>query len=178
MVVLLHGAGGSADDGLGLLLRQADEHRLMLYAPQSIGPSWDLIHGGYGPDVARIQQALTQLLTTYRLARSTLVIGGFSDGASYALSLGLVNGDVFDAVLAFSPGFTAPASRADSPACFISHGTADRVLPVDRCSRRIVPALRRAGYPVRYHEFDGGHEVPPAVVEDAMDWLSTAVARR
>jgi predicted esterase len=30
---------------------------------------------------------------------------GFSDGASYALSLGLANGDLFTHVLGFSPGF-------------------------------------------------------------------------
>jgi phospholipase/carboxylesterase len=46
-------------------------------------------------------------------------------------------------------------------------------LPIDRCSRRLVPALRQAGYRVHYHEFDGGHEVPPPVVEEALGWLST-----
>lgn len=33
-----------------------------------------------------------------------VAIGGFSDGASCALSLGLVNGDLFTHVMAFSPG--------------------------------------------------------------------------
>ncbi|HEV2088501.1 MAG TPA: hypothetical protein VGR21_09330 [Cryptosporangiaceae bacterium] len=107
-----------------------------------------------------------------------LAIGGFSDGASYALSLGLINGDVFDAVLAFSPGFAAATALAASPACFVSHGRSDRVLPIDRCSRRIVPTLRRLGYPVRYHEFDGGHEVPTAVVDEALEWLSTVTQQR
>ncbi len=42
-------------------------------------------------------------------------IGGFSDGASYALSLGLTNGDLFTHVLAFSPGFMRPASQVGRP---------------------------------------------------------------
>jgi predicted esterase len=47
------------------------------------------------------------------------------------------------------------------------------VLPIDRCSRRIVPTLRRAGYDVTQREFDGGHAVPPEVVHDAADWFTT-----
>ncbi|HLL65404.1 MAG TPA: phospholipase [Micromonosporaceae bacterium] len=183
LVVLLHGAGGSAAAGLELLIGHADERQLMLFAPQSVGSTWDLIRGGYGPDVTRIQQALTRILGTYRVARPGLVIGGFSDGASYALSLGLRNGDLVDAVLAFSPGFAAGTSgtatpAADPPGCFISHGRSDRVLPIDRCSRRIVPTLRDSGYPVHYAEFAGGHEVPGTVVDEAMDWLGTTGAKR
>ena len=33
---------------------------------------------------------------------------GFSDGASYALSLGAANGDLFTHIAAFSPGFMRP----------------------------------------------------------------------
>jgi phospholipase/carboxylesterase len=83
-----------------------------------------------------------------------LAIGGFSDGASYALSLGISNGDLFTHVLAFSPGFMAPAGRTGSPHIFVSHG----VLPIDRCSRKIVPDLERGGCNVLYWEFDGADE--------------------
>jgi predicted esterase len=34
-----------------------------------------------------------------------------------------------------------------------------------------VPALQRAGYDVLYHEFDGGHTVPPDIAEEAFKWL-------
>jgi predicted esterase len=53
---------------------------------------------------------------------------------------------------------------------YVAHGTADRVLPIDRCSRRIVPALRDADYDVHYREFDGGHVVPADLAEDAFAW--------
>jgi phospholipase/carboxylesterase len=45
------------------------------------------------------------------------------------------------------------------------------VLPIDRCSRRIVPVLEKRGYDVSYHEFTGGHAVPMAIQRMAVQWL-------
>jgi phospholipase/carboxylesterase len=53
-----------------------------------------------------------------------------------------------------------------------AHGTRDRVLHVERCSRRIVPMLRASGYTVRYEEFDGGHEVPAGIASAVASWLA------
>jgi len=116
--------------------------------------------------------------TAKRVPISGHTIAGFSDGASYALTLGVSNGDVFDSVVAFSPGFFAPQVQHGRPGFFVSHGVGDQVLPVDRCSRRLVPKLRRRGYDVTYEEFDGGHEVPQAVREQAMAWLESPSSRR
>lgn len=169
LVLLLHGAGGSARAGLDLLHPIAARDRLVLVAPQSASATWDVILGGYGPDIRRIDQLLDRVAGSHPVDRFT--VGGFSDGASYAVSLGVGNGDLFDSVLAFSPGFAAPVVRHGRPRFFVSHGTDDRVLPVDRCSRRLVARLERAGYPVEYQEFDGPHTVPAAVVERAGAWL-------
>ena len=98
---------------------------------------------------------------------------GFSDGASYGLSLGLTNGDLFTHLIAFSPGFMAPATKRGKPPIFVSHGTHDGVLPIERCSRRIVPQLDREGYEVRYREFDGTHTVPRSIARDALEWLTS-----
>lgn len=101
-----------------------------------------------------------------------MAIGGYSDGASYALSLGISNGDLFGHILAFSPGFVAPAGRFGSPRIFVSHGTRDRWLPIGRTSRRLVPDLERMGYGVLYREFDGPHVVPPGIAREAVDWFT------
>jgi predicted esterase len=45
-------------------------------------------------------------------------------------------------------------------------------LPIDLCSRRIVPRLERAGYDVRYREFDGGHTISPEIALEAVDWFT------
>jgi phospholipase/carboxylesterase len=176
LVLLLHGAGATAQHGLDLLIGQADDAGLILVAPSSQGETWDLLLGGYGPDVAWIDRALAEVFQRLPVDPTRLAVGGFSDGASYALSLGLTNGDLFSHVLAFSPGFAAPARRRGRPRLFLSHGTRDRVPPIHACSRRLVPELRQTGYQVRYREFAGGHVIPPAIVLEAVAWLGSPAA--
>lgn len=172
MIVMLHGAGGAASHGIELLREDADERGLLLLAPSSHASTWDVIVGGFGADVSMIDEALRLIFDHYEVDARRLAIGGFSDGASYALSLGLTNGDLFTHIVAFAPGFAAPASLHGRPRVYVSHGTQDRVLPIDRCSRRLVPGLRAEGYDVRYREFDGGHTVPPEVRGEAMEMLA------
>jgi phospholipase/carboxylesterase len=171
LALMLHGAGGHAEHGMGLLRGLADRTGLILLAPASRQGTWDVILGEYGPDVAFIDAALDRTFRDYNVDPHRVAIGGFSDGASYALSLGLTNGDLFTHVLAFSPGFMAPAAHRGRPRLFLSHGTDDQVLPIDLCSRRMVPRLEKAGYDVRYREFEGPHTVPPEIAREAADWF-------
>jgi phospholipase/carboxylesterase len=173
LVLTLHGAGGTARGGLAPLLPLADAHRLLLVAPNSLDRTWDLIsQGRWGSDVQRINQALTWVFATYPVDSTRLAISGFSDGASYALSLGLANADLFTHIIAFSPGFLVSTPRSGSPRVYLSHGRADTVLPIDQTTRRIVPRLQAAGIPTEVHEFDGPHTVPPEIAEDAVRWLT------
>ena len=174
LLLMLHGAGGSASRALPLLQKLADEFALILLVPDSRGQTWDVIEGGFGPDVTYLDRALAQTFGRYNVDPARLAVGGFSDGASYALSLGLTNGDLFTHVLAFSPGFMSPAAKHGSPALFVSHGTRDQILPIDVCSRRLVPQMKRAGYRVEYREFDGVHTVPPDIARGALDWFLKA----
>jgi phospholipase/carboxylesterase len=73
-------------------------------------------------------------------------------------------------VIAFSPGFMVVPEMHGSPSVFVSHGVGDSVLPIDRCSRRLVPRLQEAGLDVTYREFDGGHVVPPEIAAEAESW--------
>ncbi|MFI7029977.1 alpha/beta hydrolase [Microbispora rosea] len=170
LAVVLHGAGGTAEQALEWLLPQASDLGVLLLAPQAVSATWDVIVGGYGADVSRIDAALEEAFSRTAVAVGEVAVAGFSDGASYALSLGLANGDLFQAVLAFSPGFMAPMIRHGRPRIFVSHGVSDRVLPIDECSRRLVPELRESGYEVTYEEFRGGHQVPPQTAAAAVRW--------
>ncbi|HEV7252433.1 MAG TPA: alpha/beta hydrolase-fold protein [Mesorhizobium sp.] len=170
LALSLHGAGGTAPHGLALLQAIADRHGFLLLAPDSRRPdTWDVIRGGYGPDVAYINEALRFVFERFAVDPRRVAVGGFSDGGSYALCLGLMNGDLFGDVLAFSPGFAAPARLEGRPRVFISHGVHDTVLPIERCGRRLARELSGDGYDVDYREFDGGHVVPPELAEAAAE---------
>jgi len=172
LLVLLHGAGGS---GAGILRRLgafAGQAGVAVLAPDSRESTWDAIRDDFGPDVAFIDRALQRVFETTAVDPDRVSVGGFSDGATYAISLGLLNGDLFRRVLAFSPGFFVGGAARGKPRFFISHGTADQVLPIDRCSRMIVPALRKRGYDVTFEQFEGGHEIPPHVATAGMKWAT------
>ena len=179
LLLLLHGAGGS---GMRILARMQSEIALpgiVIAAPDSRGPTWDIVRGGAGPDVRFIDGALRAVFGRYAIDRKRIAVAGHSDGASYALTLGLANGDLFSHAIAFSPGFLAlqHASR-ERPRIFIAHGRADEVLSFDTTRERIVAPLERAGYDVVFRPFDGGHTPKPEIVREAMSWWSLPPRRR
>lgn len=176
LLVFFHGAGGRAADSL-TVLRQTDDapdeadvgaEPVALLLPTSEGATWDLLVGGLGPDLLALDEALAASFQA--LPINDVAVGGFSDGASYALSLALANGHLAAAGMAFSPGFVAPPRQIGRPRLWVSHGRSDRVLPVERCGRRVVRTLSEAGYDVRYDEFDGGHDITPDLVRQAFSW--------
>jgi phospholipase/carboxylesterase len=172
LLVFLHGATQS---GAGMLRRigpAADRAGVAVLAPDSRGTTWDAIREGFGDDVAFLNRALEHVFRRLDVDPARVAIGGFSDGASYAISLGLANGDLFPSVAAFSPGFVISAEAHGRPRFFVSHGTADQILPIDQCSRVIVPKLRSMGFDVTFREFDGRHEMPPDVAADGLQWIA------
>jgi len=172
LLVLLHGADGSPDDFKSLPLASlADPAGLILLCPKSRSGTWDLSLGGFGPDVRFIDAALAGVFREYNISRHRIALGGFSNGASYALSLGVYNGDLFSALVAFSPGFYTPPGKRGLPRIFASHGTRDPLL-ANATTPQIVPRLKSEGYSVTYRVFDGGHELPVAVAQEAIQWLT------
>lgn len=187
LLVLFHGAGGNGTGFFEWLQSLSDTSQLAVLAPDSIGRTWDavlveqdvfdLFGGtrrlrGFGSDVSALNGTLTEIFETVAIDSDRVVAAGFSDGATYALSLGLANGDLFRRIVAFSPGFIVDTERRGQPEIFITHGRGDRILPIDRCSRRIVPQLKSLNYAVTYREFDSGHELPETLTQEAIDWAT------
>ena len=171
LVLLLHGAGGAASGVLPLMRERAARDGFILLAPDSRDRTWDLVvGGGFGADVPFINQALEQVFGQCAIDPNHLAIAGFSDGASYALTLGLTNGNLFSHVMAFSPGFMQLQEVRGKPSIFVSHGTRDPVLPHSH-TRHMVDELEAAGYSVRFRDFDGGHRAPPEMVAAALRWF-------
>ncbi|MFL5618233.1 MAG: alpha/beta hydrolase [Gemmatimonadaceae bacterium] len=170
LVLLLHGAGGTGVRVAQRFKSYADDLGIAFVAPDSTAVSWDR-NDRLASDVEFIDRALAVAFRRVNTTPDRLRIGGFSDGASYSLSVGLTNGDLFSRILALSPGFCGPAQPRGKPELYFTHGTRDDILPIDVTSRKIVPMLQRAGYSVEYHEFDGKHETPPAIARPGFEWL-------
>jgi phospholipase/carboxylesterase len=171
-VLYLHGATGGEQQGIRRLQALADEFGFLLLSPASQEITWDAIQSAYGSDTRMIDQALSKAFADRRVDARKIAVCGFSDGASYALGLGMSNGDLFQAVMAFSPGFVPSGSgHTGTPRIFVSHGTKDEILPFENSSQRLVPQLKQAGYSVNFQEFDGPHGVPPEIARQAIEWF-------
>jgi poly(3-hydroxybutyrate) depolymerase len=173
MVLALHGAGGTASGPIALLGELAESVGFCLLAVTSRGPTWDGITGQFGRDIAYLDTALKWAFARCAVDPARMCVEGFSDGASYALSLAQANGDLFPRAVAFSPGFIPAFSSGlvGKAEFFVSHGRQDPILNIDQASRRIVPSLRSDGYQVLYSEFDGGHTVPAETALAAAQWM-------
>jgi len=188
VLVALHGAGGQAADVLESFRDAADANGIVLVIPQSSKGTWDMIEDlksrlglemnvtpRYGKDLKALDTALADLFTKIAVDPARVGIMGFSDGATYALSVGTANPQLFHRVIAFSPGPAFLGKSAPDQFVFISHGEDDRVLPY-ATTRGHVAKLRVRNVPVEFEKFSGGHEVPKAIKEKAMAFFRDPVA--
>ncbi len=171
LVVLFHGGGGSAEKILPMLAVHAEARGFLLLTPQSLHPTWDLVIAGNGPDRERLDHALHAVAAHFLIDPARLAFAGHSDGGSYALSLGLTNGDLVSHLIVSSAGFLSVQMQAGAPRIFLSHGTRDEQIPVARSGRRHAEALVHAGYDVVYVEYDGPHAYDANVVRQAMSFF-------
>jgi phospholipase/carboxylesterase len=173
LVLALHGSTGAGIDMVTLLSPYAETAGFLLLAVDSRDPTWDGIQGTFGVDIAFIDAALADTFKRCNVDPTHVIVLGISDGATYSIALALPNGDLFRRSVAHSPAaiHESNAPRVGKPEFFVSHGTNDTVVPVERSRNQIVPTLRADGYTVEYVEFDGGHEVPPAVAQAAVTWF-------
>jgi len=171
LIVALHGGGGSPDSALNAFRGAWQIPGIVLVAPAAKGPTWSILLSDHDRDLESVDFAVAEAWARCPIDRNRLAVGGFSDGATYALTLGVTNGDLFPAIIALSPGGILTDSRRGAPRVFVSHGTEDEVLRIARASDTIVPTLRAAGYDVTYRRFRGGHEVEPATSAAAVRWF-------
>jgi len=177
LVIMLHGATQRARM-FERIAAVADTLGVVILAPDSRELTWDIIAGGgFGPDIEFLDRAIARAFDRAFIDSCRVVIGGFSDGASYALSLGIRNARRLHGVLAFSPGFMARTRSPERLPIFVRHGTRDKILDIDRASRPLVRTLRDAGYAVDYEEFDGPHTVRPADARAGLRWAAQRKCR-
>ena len=186
LIVLLHGAGMSARKFLDGARAEADRCGCLLLSVQSMGATWDTIslvgaaskngHAKrdqlFGADTGRVEQALSVALRAADVDRRAVALAGFSDGASYALSLGIANPAIVRGVIAFAPGFhLEPAAINPKQRLFIAHSPTDKILSFERTRGDTVTSLRKAGFDLSFRTFGGGHRVDEALLSEGVDFV-------
>ena len=171
LIVLLHGAGGNAREFLDQFRRTAEERKVILLSVQSNGRTWAVRKPNEREaDVANIKAAIRELTGKVPVDASRTTVMGFSDGASYALSVGMAYPRLFHAIVAFSPGYAFAPSRLDTDQrIFIAHGRRDPILPAEN-TREMVKGLESAGFDPDVRWFNGGHEIDPALKTAGIDF--------
>jgi phospholipase/carboxylesterase len=169
LIVMLHGSHmGSAQ--FTKFCDSAAKEGIAVAVPESRGETWDRIRGAFGPDIVFLDRVLAYTFDRLAVDPRRLAVAGFSDGASYALSVGLSNGDVFSHVIAYSPEFVSAPLRFGKPPVFIAHGVQDHVLSIN-FSEQMVRKLKESGYAVEFREFSGGHMMRPDLVKESFQWF-------
>jgi poly(3-hydroxybutyrate) depolymerase len=170
VMMLLHGFNGAAQD-LRRMFLLAEEFGVILILPESRGLTWGRGVPGFDNDVRYLGPAYRHVASILDLDPDHVALAGISDGAGYALSMGLAYGNTFNHVIVFAGGQMEPLRYQGKPRLFFAHGVDDMQMPIDVTARKFVPRLKADGYDVTYHEYQGGHRVPPEEVREAFAWF-------
>jgi len=170
LLMMLHGFGGTAAS-VRYTFPLADEFGVIVIAPESRSLTWGQGTPGFDADVRYLGAAYRHVTDILDVDRTHVALGGQSDGAGYALSMGLAYGDVFNHLMIFAGGLMNPLRRKGMPRIFIAHGANDQQMPVDLTARTFAPQLKKEGYDVTYREHEGGHGTPVSIVREAFVWF-------
>ena len=195
LLLLHHGRGTDEHDLFGLADLLDPRRRLLVVAPRapltlpgSPGFHWYTVPRVGYPDHDTFHAARKQLAALHDelwertgIEPSRTVLGGFSMGAvmSYTMGLG-ADRPAVAGIMAFS-GFVpivegwepSPAERADTRA-FLAHGRHDPIIEIG-FAHRARQLLEEGGLVVDYHESDVGHEIDPAHLAAATEWLAATL---
>lgn len=170
LLIMLHGFAGWADE-MKSTFALAEEFGVVVIAPESRTLTWGRSSPGFDADVKHIGAAYRKVTGLVNIDPDRVGLGGRSDGASYALSMGLAYGDIFNHIIVLSGGQMIPLRRQGRPQVFIAHGINDQQMPIVLTGRKFAATLRDEGYDVTYREYEGGHGTPPAIAREAFVWL-------
>lgn len=193
--MLLHGRGADELDLAPILDALDPEERhlgLLPRGPLSLPPGgqhWYVVpRVGYPdpdtflPTFAALSDWLDATLADQGVEPGRTVLGGFSQGAVMAYSLGLAAGRpspagilVFSGFLPRVEGFELELESRRGLPVSIAHGSLDPIIGVD-FGRDARARLEAAGLAVRYREDPVGHTITPGALAQAKSVLDDALA--
>ena len=195
LLVLHHGRGADEHDLLGLADVFDPQRRLHVVTPRGPltlsgwpGHHWYVVPRVGFPDPDTFRSSYNALADFHDelwqrtgIPSEQTVLGGFSMGAVMSYSLALAGERPAPAgILAFSgfvptvEGWQPQLSDRTATRAFIAHGRNDPVIDVS-FARRARELLEAGGLDVSYHESEAAHQIHPAHLQIASDWLATVI---
>jgi predicted esterase len=177
LITVLHGAGRQDEMLVKAVRDEPDRRGAFFLVPRSLLPTWDLIASAERPDLDFFEFAYDLIYRRYPIDPARQALLGYSDGASYALSVGLSNPLVFRAVMAWAAGFIAlepgfDPGAARKPEILLEYGTHDQIFPFEHVALPMRANLERAGYSVEWRVDQGGKHWPsPDFLPESLDWF-------
>jgi phospholipase/carboxylesterase len=182
-LVLLHGRGADEHDLYPLLDYLDPQRRLHGYTPRAPlslppgGAHWYIVERVGHPDRKTFDAAyalLEEWLGELPFPPERVVLGGFSQGAVMAYSLGLGRGRPRPAALTAFSGFIPKVESWEAdldsplPPIAIGHGIYDPVIPVEfgREARDLLGPEN-----VLYREYPLPHAIDPRFLDEVREWL-------
>jgi len=194
LVTVLHGAGRREELLVKSYRDEAEARQALFLVPRSRHLTWDLIAQGAPdsgaltpprpgeplsdrPDLDFLEFAYDLIYRRYPIDPDRQGVVGYSDGASYALCMGLSNPQLFHAVMGWAAGFLALddreiPTRTAKPAVLLEYGTHDELFPFEQVALPMKENLERLGYAVNFRVDQGGRHWPSGEFqEEALDWF-------
>lgn len=172
------------DEYIANYKRLAEEANVVVLLPISQEHSWDFIVSQLTrhTDLDFIQACLNEVRSRMAIDDRRIAIMGYSDGASFGLSIALHNPDIFQAAMLWATGFCVQpqegAVMPGRPRLFMWHGTEDQVFDFKSQALPLWQRLADSGWSVQGHAEEGGRHKGPSVDSDFMKaclhfWSST-----
>jgi phospholipase/carboxylesterase len=181
LFTVFHGAGRQ-DEAFAKSFRDEPGRRDAFFLiPRSVEPTWDLIASEARSDLDFLEYAYDLIYRRYPVDPLRQGLIGYSDGASYALSVGLCNPSLFSAVMGWAAGFLVldPATAEQyrvalpelRPRIYLEYGTHDQLFDFKSVAIPMRDNLQRAGFDVTFSVDEGGRHWPSGTFHtEALDW--------
>ncbi|NIJ46133.1 phospholipase/carboxylesterase [Wenyingzhuangia heitensis] len=190
LILLIHGYGSNMDD-LFSFANELPKQALIV----SVQAPTALPFGGYAwysitfdadenkfsdPDegkesVQKLNIFIDEVIKKYNVDTSKVFMTGFSQGAilSYAFSFTFPEKVQYVVALSgyFNHDFLLEKAQINKVDYFISHGTADQVIPLD-WAKKAPELLNSLGVKYTYKEYPVGHGIHPTNFYDFKNWIT------
>lgn len=188
LLILLHGYGSNEKDMFSLSQYMPEDFYVVTpRAPQKLSENkyaWYTLTPPLLYKMSEVQTAIEEIKTfteyvaeKYKVDKSRIYLGGFSQGAILSMGSGLIHPDTYKGILCLSgqvyPEFIDMAHQTNQDLdIFISHGYKDETLLASDM-RQSLGKLTSMGYDPDFHFYDTRHTISDQNLRDMIAWLAT-----